>query len=364
MKKGFTLIELLVVIAIIAILAAILFPVFSKAREKARQTTCTSNQRQIGLAVAMYAQENDETFPIVDESILTSIDIKGKVANCPNTTGQGYVFNAAMSNAGIGQVADATQVWLSADAKKGATSFAGYSTADMEARHSGGIIASYFDGHVVYSKKPSDIMFSPSYAFADKAGTNAGYTAAAGFSQTAAGEEAITIVPADNYAQLSMTVSRYSNANWPGGASNNVIKTAPSKTDTMFPGMAIGVAIKGLTYDVKAGDTLTMTVQLYKAYIDAYDYNTGKTYANLYANIQPVGKKYTYTFAPGVQTTAEDIYMIPSYTVPSFLELQDEGSPIEINRACPVIFPVITFSAKVANTTANFTSAVATGYGK
>lgn len=51
--KGFTLIELLVVIAIIAILAAILFPVFARAREKARQTVCLSNQRQMGLAVLM-----------------------------------------------------------------------------------------------------------------------------------------------------------------------------------------------------------------------------------------------------------------------------------------------------------------------
>ncbi len=58
--RGFTLIELLVVIAIIAILAAILFPVFAKAREKARQTSCVSNMKQFGTAAMMYAQDHDE----------------------------------------------------------------------------------------------------------------------------------------------------------------------------------------------------------------------------------------------------------------------------------------------------------------
>ncbi len=60
-KRGFTLIELLVVIAIIAILAAILFPVFAQAREKARQTTCASNLRQVTMAGLMYIQDYDET---------------------------------------------------------------------------------------------------------------------------------------------------------------------------------------------------------------------------------------------------------------------------------------------------------------
>ncbi|HAH87187.1 MAG TPA: hypothetical protein DCL60_07430 [Armatimonadetes bacterium] len=59
-KKGFTLIELLVVIAIIALLAAILFPVFAKAREKAKQSTCQSNLKQIGLAMIQYAQDYDD----------------------------------------------------------------------------------------------------------------------------------------------------------------------------------------------------------------------------------------------------------------------------------------------------------------
>jgi len=62
-QRGFTLIELLVVIAIIAILAAILFPVFAQAREKARTASCGSNTRQLGLAVRMYVQDYDEHFP-------------------------------------------------------------------------------------------------------------------------------------------------------------------------------------------------------------------------------------------------------------------------------------------------------------
>ena len=62
-QRAFTLIELLVVIAIIAILAAILFPVFAKAREKARQTTCLSNCKQMGLGLMQYSQDYDEQYP-------------------------------------------------------------------------------------------------------------------------------------------------------------------------------------------------------------------------------------------------------------------------------------------------------------
>lgn len=69
MRRGFTLIELLVVIAIIAILAAILFPVFARAREKARQATCLNNVKQLQLAILMYVGDYDETFPLAQNDI-------------------------------------------------------------------------------------------------------------------------------------------------------------------------------------------------------------------------------------------------------------------------------------------------------
>src|SRR5579883_1725894 len=101
-SNGFTLIELLVVIAIIAILAAILFPVFAKAREAARKTSCESNLKQVGTAFRMYAQDFDETLPnnnfdsannaatCVDETYRTAY--RGTVCNAL----QPYVKNTAL----------------------------------------------------------------------------------------------------------------------------------------------------------------------------------------------------------------------------------------------------------------------------
>ncbi|NUQ00290.1 MAG: DUF1559 domain-containing protein [Armatimonadetes bacterium] len=71
-KRAFTLIELLVVIAIIAILAAILFPVFAKAREKARQSSCLSNLKQLGLAMNQYVTDYDHTYPEIHTTNLTT----------------------------------------------------------------------------------------------------------------------------------------------------------------------------------------------------------------------------------------------------------------------------------------------------
>ncbi len=86
-KKGFTLIELLVVIAIIAILAAILFPVFAKAREKAYQTTCTSNMRQLAVSASMYAQDHDEILPDgANWPSQIGVSVKGDGLLCPSTS--------------------------------------------------------------------------------------------------------------------------------------------------------------------------------------------------------------------------------------------------------------------------------------
>jgi prepilin-type N-terminal cleavage/methylation domain-containing protein/prepilin-type processing-associated H-X9-DG protein len=108
MKKAFTLIELLVVIAIIAILAAILFPVFAQARDKARSASCLSNEKQIGLGLMMYTQDYDETYP-------TAYQYKNNTATTNGGSSGGYVHYSAM----IQPYIKSDKVWVCPSDKNG-----------------------------------------------------------------------------------------------------------------------------------------------------------------------------------------------------------------------------------------------------
>ena len=200
---AFTLIELLVVIAIIALLAAILFPVFGRAREQGRKSSCASNLKQLGLATAMYTQDNDEYLPIYSTSgptVFWSTRIEPYVKNrmtwfCPSyersvvnpsDNASTYGANYAIMGKHLANFTRSTQVLLYADTEgaytgsasknAGCNSFTeGFlrvydpveqalppssacktylqTTAGTSPRHLGGSNATFVDGHVKWLKQ-------------------------------------------------------------------------------------------------------------------------------------------------------------------------------------------------------------------
>ena len=190
--KGFTLIELLVVIAIIAILAAILFPVFAKAREKARQTKCLSNQRQIALAVTLWSQDNSEMLPAASGLFTSTLSLSPAVCICPDATTQsvGYDYNFNLSNVAMGLISNAESTLLIGDGVLTSTEPAtlvpggvifnntAYINSDFSMRHvlngSAGMIQSYLDSHVALVGTPDG--FSPNPIFSDATGNVSLYT--------------------------------------------------------------------------------------------------------------------------------------------------------------------------------------------
>ena len=177
-RRGFTLIELLVVIAIIAILAAILFPVFAKAREKARQASCLSNVKQIGLGMLQYAQDYDERFPHTgwsptEQPTWPNGQVGGnpwhvriypyinnvQVFNCPSAsvvwrgepfTGIKYGMNANMTGVSMGTVRFPAETLLNGDTDGGASyAFQSNQQTDrwISNRHNEGGNFVFVDGH-------------------------------------------------------------------------------------------------------------------------------------------------------------------------------------------------------------------------
>jgi len=183
-RVGFTLIELLVVIAIIAILAAILFPVFARAREAARQSSCLNNNRQYATATLMYVQDYDETFPmsaylagtcvatfywevnpyVKNEQVtlcpsepeaMRLTDVVG--APCPGTPPfTSYSVNHAVFINGfipgaapirLASVHRASETVMNYDGNVAFGQFPGQQVQLVQARHNGVFNANYVDGH-------------------------------------------------------------------------------------------------------------------------------------------------------------------------------------------------------------------------
>jgi len=175
-RRGFTLIELLVVIGIIAVLAGILIPIFSKARERARQQKCVGNQKQIGTAILMWAQDHSEKFPgeTVWGDIVEVNNLPPEVLQCPTDTSvpNGYIYNSYMAGKSVAQAKESINTLLLTDGfhnvskAPGTKENLGYGPEDVLFRHNEFTNVFYADGHAISTRDYRDlpIEFRPAPA--------------------------------------------------------------------------------------------------------------------------------------------------------------------------------------------------------
>ena len=167
-KKGFTLIELLVVIAIIAILAAMLLPVLSQARENARRTNCLSNLKQLGLAISMYLQDNAEGFPSIDweGEIGAYVSDNDRIFSCPSEKNNtnGYATNSNAVEQKLSAINHSSTFPLLFDRNPASGAFqgndgdSGFYYDICSDRHTKGTNFLFLDGHAAWISKPADVV--------------------------------------------------------------------------------------------------------------------------------------------------------------------------------------------------------------
>ncbi len=183
-RRGFTLVELLVVIAIVAVLAAILFPVFAQAREKGRQATCLHHLRQIAVTTSIYISDNEDTLPSADGvwEALLRYSYSPLSLSCPTrgrSVRNGYVYNVNLSGMpaskvefigpagivacdgrtpGVSYGTGASANWLSERPLPNVCYNPGY----LDYRHAGKFLAAYLDGHAALTDvgPPSDVPWT------------------------------------------------------------------------------------------------------------------------------------------------------------------------------------------------------------
>lgn len=201
-RNGFTLIELLVVIAIIAILAAILFPVFAQARDKARGTACLSNMKQAALAITMYQQDYDETIPLGNQEVV------GEVYNYDMSwinAVQPYVKNLQMFVCPNGAYDASTDG--KPDADRTHSGAAGAETTASQYLTIGGPVASYGippTQQILVGPNPPDYQYPGTPPYASFSGKRPYWQGLAGFADA----QSVGACKAPGYVTPSLTAAQ------------------------------------------------------------------------------------------------------------------------------------------------------------